>query len=85
MQQIATMQFTSDADDIQNQLRSLVALYEQYKPKFEIKPMGLDRGPSDKALRSAIKQKLEFGIMKLNSAGKSAEATYFQNKLDKLK
>lgn len=86
LQQITSMQFPiENPEEIQQQLSTLFTLFEQYKPKFSISTMGLDKGPSEKVIRAAIKEKIEFGVMKLQSAGKTAEADFFQKKMDKLK
>ena len=67
---VTSVTFNSNADDIANQLNQLVSL-GCTKP--------------DKALKNAIIEKIEFGIMKLRGLNANAEADFFQNKLEPLK
>lgn len=67
---IATMVIGGSTDEISNQLNQLVSL---------------GSANPDKKLKSAIVEKLEFGILKLRSAGANTEASYFEGKLEPLK
>ena len=68
--QITSMTFGTDTNEISNQLNQLVSL-------GSTKP--------DKVLKSAIVEKLEFGIMKLRGLNASGEAAFFEKKLEPLK
>lgn len=67
---VIAMTFGSNIDDISNQLNQLVSL-------GSTKP--------DKALKNAIIEKVEFGIMKLKGLNANAEAEFFEKKLEPLK
>ena len=67
---IAQMTFGSTTEEISNQLSHLVTVGNS-KP--------------DKNVKSAIVEKMEFGIMKLKGLGASAEADFFEKKLEPLK
>jgi hypothetical protein len=67
---VTSMTFGTDANEIGNQLNQLVSL-------GSTKP--------DKALKNAIIEKVEFGIMKLKGLGANAEADFFEKKLEPLK
>ena len=67
---IAKMTFGSTTEEISNQLSHLVTIGNS-KP--------------DKNVKSAIIEKMEFGIMKLKGLGASAEADFFEKKLEPLK
>ena len=67
---VIAMTFGSNVDDISNQLNQLVSL-------GSTKP--------DKALKNAIIEKVEFGIMKLKGLNANAEAEFFEKKLEPLK
>lgn len=69
IEEISSLNFESDPESIMNQLNKLVSL-------ASAKP--------DKSVKNAILEKIDFGIMKLNSIGATTEAEYFQTKLDKL-
>ena len=75
-EEIVNLQFDTTSDGLQNQLQNLFTQISAL-PKFKT--------PEQKALYNAIKEKLEFGIMKLNSVGANSEAEFFQKKFDKLK
>lgn len=75
-EEIVNLQFEAKPEDLQNQLQTLFTQISTL-PRF--------KSPEQKALYNAIKEKLEFGIMKLRTAGASAEADFFQKKYDKLK
>ncbi|MBO6219165.1 MAG: hypothetical protein J6N81_06285 [Treponema sp.] len=70
---VANLQFETTSDGIQQQLNNLFTQISGIS-RFQMKP-----------LYNAIKEKIEFGIMKLNSMGANAEADFFQKKFDKLK
>lgn len=70
---VANLQFETTSDGIQQQLNNLFTQISGIS-RFQMKP-----------LYNAIKEKIEFGIMKLNSMGANAEAAFFQKKFDKLK
>lgn len=74
--EVIKLKFASSSDEIQEQLQNLFAQISSL-PKMML--------PEQKALYNAIKEKLEFGIMKLKSSGSDAEADFFQKKFDKLK
>ncbi|MEI8095705.1 MAG: hypothetical protein WCG80_15955 [Spirochaetales bacterium] len=74
---VSATQLSSDLDELQGQLNELVTRATTLK-------VGFLASAQDKSMKKAICEKLEFGIMKLGSAGKAAEATYFQSKLDAL-
>jgi len=67
---IAQMTFGGTAEEISNQLSQLVTIGNS-KP--------------DKKVKSAIVEKMEFGIMKLKGLGANAEAEFFDKKLEPLK
>ena len=67
---VTAVTFNSNADDIANQLNQLVSL-------GSTKP--------DKALKNAIIEKIEFGIMKLKGLNANSEADFFEKKLEPLK
>lgn len=75
-EEIVNLQFATDKEELQNQIQNLFTQISAL-PRFKT--------PEQKALYNAIKEKLEFGIMKLNSSGAAAEADFFQKKYDKLK
>ena len=75
-EEIVNLQFGTDKEELQNQIQNLFTQISSL-PRFKT--------PEQKALYNAIKEKLEFGIMKLSSSGASAEADYFQKKFEKLK
>ncbi|WP_029410678.1 hypothetical protein [Treponema pedis] len=75
-EEIVNFQFGSTSEEIQNQLQNMFT---------QISALPRLKSPEQKALYNAIKEKLEFGIMKLNSNGANAEAEFFQKKFDKLK
>lgn len=68
--QVTSINFGSDKDEIANVLNQLSSL-------ASTKP--------DKTLKNAIIEKMEFGIMKLKGLGANAEADYFEKKLEPLK
>lgn len=70
VEDIAAIQFGTTVDDISNQLSQLVTI-------GNAKP--------DKKVKSAIVEKMEFGIMKLKALGANPEADYFDKKLQPLK
>jgi len=70
IEQVAAINFSSDKDEIANILNQLSSLASS-KP--------------DKALKNAIIEKMEFGIMKLKGLNAFAEADFFQSKLEPLK
>lgn len=70
IEQVAGIIFGSDKDEIANILNQLSSLASS-KP--------------DKALKNAIIEKMEFGIMKLRGLNANSEADFFQNKLEPLK
>ena len=78
---IAAIQFSEDMTEIQNILNQLVTTAQGAKGGG-ITPVGMT---SNKQLRAAIKEKMEFGIMKLRSGGKSAEADFFEKKMNEIK
>lgn len=67
---IAQVTFGTTTEEISNQLSQLVTLGNS-KP--------------DKKVKSAIVEKMEFGIMKLKGLGANAEATFFEQKVELLK
>lgn len=73
LEAISNLQFDTTSDGIQQQLNNLFTQISGIS-RFQMKP-----------LYNAIKEKIEFGIMKLNSMGANAEADFFQKKFDKLK
>lgn len=73
---IVNLQFESSVDGIQNQLQNLFT---------QISALPKLKTPEQKSLYNAIKEKIEFGIMKLKSNGANTEADFFQNKFSKLK
>lgn len=73
VEDVANLQFETTSDGIQQQLNNLFTQISGIS-RFQMKP-----------LYNAIKEKIEFGIMKLNSMGANAEADFFQKKFDKLK
>lgn len=75
-EEIVNLKFETTSEGLQNQIQNLFTQISSL-PRFKT--------PDQKALYNAIKEKLEFGIMKLNSSGASAEADFFQKKFDKLK
>ncbi len=75
--EIAEMDISGTPEEIQDALGKLVS-----------KAAGLTgflKSPDEKKMLKIIKEKIEFGIMKLNSKGCNAEAEFFQKKLDTLK
>lgn len=67
---IAQLTFGGTTEEISNQLSHLVTIGNS-KP--------------DKKVKSAIVEKMEFGIMKLKGLGANAEADFFEKKLEPLK
>lgn len=65
LSEIAGISFTSDMEAAQNSLNQLVAIAV---------------ATDEKEIRNAIIEKMEFGIMKLRSAGFVNEADYFESK-----
>lgn len=78
LKEIPQIQFSGSSDEIQNQLNALFTEISGLK-------IGFTGTPEEKSLYKAIYEKLEFGIMKLRSAGGNAEADFFKQKFDKLK
>jgi len=70
IEDLATIEFNNDAEDIQHQLNRLLTI-------AATKP--------EKKMRKALVEKLEFGIMKLSSAGAGPETAYFEGKLETFK
>jgi hypothetical protein len=68
--EIASIVFGATTEDISNQLSQLVTI-------GNAKP--------DKNVKSAIVEKMEFGIMKLKGLGANVEAAYFEQKVEPLK
>lgn len=69
IKELTTLTFSGTADEIANQLNELVS-FASTKP--------------EKTVKNAIIEKIDFGIMKLKGLGATAEADYFQTKLDAL-
>ncbi len=75
--EISEMDISGTPEEIQDILGKLVS-----------KAVGLTgffKSSDEKKMLNIIKEKIEFGVMKLNSMGASAEAEFFQKKLDNLK
>ncbi|UTC78724.1 MULTISPECIES: hypothetical protein [Treponema] len=77
-QDISNLNIEGNSDEIQSTLNNLVSRAAGLKG-------GLFGNAQDKQTLKVIKEKLEFGIMKLRSMGNNNEADYFQSKLDKIK
>jgi hypothetical protein len=74
---IIEMRFDGSSDDISGDLNSLLARFKQTKS-------GLLASKDEKAIRTTILEKLEFGIMKLQKTD-AESASFFQKKFDELK
>lgn len=70
VEDLATLQFGADKEDISNKLNYL---------------SGLGTAKPDKQIKNVIIDKMEFGIMKLRGLGANDEAAYFEKKLEPLK
>lgn len=70
VEELASITFSNDANEIANILNQLVSI-------ASAKP--------DKKVKNTIVEKMEFGIMKLRSLNAPAEANYFEQKLAPLK
>ena len=70
LEEVIQMTFNTDANEISNQLNQLVSLASSTQ---------------NKPLKSAIVEKLEFGIIKLRGLNASGEADFFEKKLEPLK
>lgn len=67
---ISSISLSGSADEIANALNKLVSMAS---------------ASTDKEVKKAAVEKLEFGIMKLRSAGANAEADFFEKKVEPLK
>lgn len=74
---LVDLAFSDDAAELQNQLNFFVSKAAGTKK-------GFFASATDKQIVSIVKEKMEFGIMKLRSMEKGAEADFFQKKLDAL-
>ena len=78
LREVQNLQFGGRPIEIQNQMNTLFSQISAIPGKWF-------RTQSQNGLYKAIKEKLEFGIMQLNSLGATTEAAFFQKKFDKLK
>ena len=72
---VKNMQFSNDPNEILNQMQNLITMTEDLQTLF-------GRLTADsKAKAKIIKSQMEFGLMKLRSLGKNAEADFFEKKM----
>lgn len=70
LDQVTKMEFSEEKGDLSNQLNELVTIAG---------------GTNAKPLKKGIYEKMEYGIMKLNSIGATSEADFFETKRKKIK
>jgi hypothetical protein len=79
---VAAVAFGEDVSSIVNNLSNLLALISRYDPKTESYTTDKD---AIKSVRKAAYDKMEIGLMLLRSKGDTAQADYFQAKLQEKK
>jgi hypothetical protein len=76
LESVTSLMFGSIADEIGNQLSNLFSKYSAHDK-------GVMGGPHDGTMRKAVKEKIEFGLIRLKKLDPDS-AEFFQNKYDKL-